>query len=157
MKIPRNSLILVFLILLLCNCKKKENASPVADYRDIYCGNWFFTTISGDSTASKTWIPFDTIFFNGTIIKNTSSDSLIDIQFDSIRTLTMYKISPKVDKSGILSYTIYSGFFQGQFNFKDLNQLHMVQGQYMSGDNSYLRKTIGKKSKNVARKPLLAK
>jgi hypothetical protein len=132
------------------SCKKNENKESIVDYREKYCGNWFFTTIDGDSTGWGTWIPFDTIFYNGTISKSSLSDSIVDIQYDSIKPLGYYKINPKVNSNGSLSFIISGGFFKGYIDLKKLTQLDMVQGYYMSGGASYLQKTTGKKNKKYA-------
>ena len=144
MKFLKYISLFLFLGLLFYNCKKSKNDEKIADYRDKYCGNWFFTTINGDSLG-HVWNPFDTIYFNGTIVKNSLSDSIIEIQYDSIRPLEVYKIDPKIELNGNLAFSIYSGFFQGKINLQDNIQLQMLQGLYMSGGNSFVRKTIGKK------------
>jgi hypothetical protein len=137
--------IFLILIVTICfwGCKKNDNKESIVDYRDNYCGNWLFTTINGDSTGSGTWIPFDTIVYNGIIIKSSLSDSIVEIQYDSIKPLGDYKINPKVNSNGLLSFTISGGFFKGNIELKNLIQLNMVQGYYMSGCASYLQKTSG--------------
>ncbi len=145
MKFLKNILFILFLALLFSTCKKSKNEETILDYRDKYCGNWFFTTISGDSSGYGYWIPFDTIYFNGTIVKSLLSDSIIDIQYDSIRPLIDYRISPKIELNGNLSFSFSSGFFLGKIYLQNIIHLQMLQGLYMSGGNSYIRKTTGNK------------
>jgi len=124
MKILKNLIIVLLVIVSFAQCKKEDN---VIDYREVFCGNFLFKTITGWETIDNTGNSYTTEFYSTiTMVENT--DSLILIKYKSGEN-TLHcgtynygsSIGPIIKPDGKLVFdintecphTIFIGFFVG--------------------------------------------
>ncbi len=75
----KNIIIIILLLVGLTQCKKEEK--PI-DYREKFCGDFLFKTITGWETISNTGNSYTTEFYSS-ITKVDGNDSLVFIQYKS--------------------------------------------------------------------------
>lgn len=85
----KNYTLVILLLIGFTQCKKEETPqvqtpilTPLNDYRDSFCGDFSFTTITGWETISNT-SSADTSTFQSTVSKVANSDSLVVIHYKS--------------------------------------------------------------------------
>lgn len=108
-------------------CEKKEEIK-IVDYRDKYCGDFYFTFHYSFSSTAKHYYVDDTFYYKGNISKKKYVDDVIIVKYGdrhidcAMDSIYGEYIEVKVNSDGKFQFTRfeecrifsgYSGYFQG--------------------------------------------